>query len=131
MTNFDHPHLMFNLDQGHIGGTVYNKNGTPPTADHYIVGGLATITLPKNLWQDLSWDTRSTILSTLTSTFKTDHPDTEPDTLGFWLDGDYLYWDLGTIYFSETAARNAAIIHNEKSFYSTATDECIPTDIAL
>lgn len=125
MTNFDYANLIqAAADPNATGGTVYNK-GIAPTVDHFVVGGVATIFLPVPLWDSLTWPTRAHILSTFIETYNHSLPDFPADTLGFWIDGDYIHWDLGTVHFERSAAIAAATSRSEKAYYSTATGESI------
>ena len=128
MTNFDYAHLIqAATDLTATGGTVYRR-GITPESDHFIVGGLATVSLTVALWDSLTWPTRARILSSFIDTFEDRHRgiDVWADTLGFWIDGDYIDWDLGTVHADLDSALEAARDRNEKAIFDTANQAAIP-----
>ena len=134
MTNFDYAHLIqAATDPTATGGTVYNQ-GIIPEADHFIVGGLATMTFPKYVWDGLTWPTRAQILKTFIETFEDRNPGTPADTLGFWIDRrpgatpdrDTIYWDLGTVHADFSSALKVARLRGERAIFDTADQDAIP-----
>lgn len=126
MTNFDYAHLIqAATDPTATGGTVYNQ-GITPEIDHFIVGGLATVSLPLALWGGLTWPTRAQILKTFIESFEDRHPDTPADTLGYWISQGTIYWDLGTVHTDIIPALEIARNRGERAIYDTANQAAIP-----